>query len=431
MMEASRRPVHDVSSTLFQGRWRTAVVAAVLVAPHAILDLRHANWRLTLLIRLGWVVLLLAAYRLQRRRTRVASILSAYVAVLGSGAAVVTIVALAGGSHGPRFAIIMALPLALLIMIPDLPWSAVAMGLLSFAGGTLLLVRDGRDAWWIAEWVVLSTTLAAVTAYGTYQLGRLRAAERQAEEERAAALVRLTDSERRRSQSERLALAGRLAAGVAHEINNPLAFVKANLLALQRRGEGEVGPAEEQEILRESLLGVQRIARIVADLRGLARGGPEDLAPCDLDAVVSEALRLASGRLSGARVARQVAAPLPRPVASHRLLVQALVNLLVNSADAVAGVPPERRWVKVAAEQRDGQVVVEVEDGGPGLAPEILARLFEPFHSTKGTAGTGLGLALTREQVRSCGGSIEGGNRPGGGAIFTIRLAEGAPAARA
>ncbi len=425
-MEASRSPAHDVSGTLFQGRWRTAVVAAVLVAPHALLDLRHANWRLALLIRLGWVALLLAAYRLQRRRTRAASILSAYVAVLGSGAAVVTIVALAGGSHGPRFDIIMALPLALLIMIPDLPWSAVAMGLLSFAGGTLLLVRDGRDGWWIAEWLVLSTTLAAVTAYGAYQLRRLRAAERRAEEERADALVRLAESERRRGQSERLALAGRLAAGVAHEINNPLSFVKANLMALQRHGEGVMDAAEEGELLRESLLGVERIARIVADLRGLARGGPEDLAPCDVNAVVDEALRLASGRLSGARVACQVAEPLPRPVASHRLLVQALVNLLVNSADAVAAVAPERRWVKVAAERRAGEVVVEVEDGGPGLSPEILARLFEPFLSTKGTAGTGLGLALTREQVRSCGGSIEGWNRPGGGAVFTIRLAGGA-----
>jgi len=422
----ARHPEPEVSETLFRSRWRTALVAAVLVSTHAILDLRHPSWRAVVLIRLGWVLLLLGAFALQRRRTRPAKILAAYLAVVGSAVAMVAIVGLTGGSHGPRFDILMAMPLALLLMIPDLPWSAVSMGLLSFAGGTLLLWLDGRDAWWIAEWVVLSVTLGAVTGYGTHQLGRMRAAERRAERARSEALVRLAESERRRAQSERLALAGRLAAGVAHEINNPLAFVKANLQVLQRKDQAEIEPGEEREILRESLLGVERIARIVGDLRGLARGGPEELAPCDLSAVVDEALRLASGRLSGARVAAQVAQALPRPVASHRLLVQALVNLLVNSADAVAGAAPERRWVAVTAGQEGDRVVVRVEDGGPGLPPEILAQLFEPFHSTKGTSGTGLGLALTREQVRSCGGVIEGGNRRDGGAVFTIHLAAGA-----
>jgi C4-dicarboxylate-specific signal transduction histidine kinase len=421
-MAEEARPTGEVWETLFRNRWRTALVAAALVAPHALLDLRHPNWKLVVAIRACWVAMLLAGYQIQRRGVQPASSLAAYVVVLASGAAVIGIVALTGGSRGPRFDIIMPLPLALLVMIPDLPWGAIGLGMLSFAGGIFLLVRDGRDAWWITEWTVLSGTLAAVVAYGAYQFGRLRRVEQRAAEDRAQALALLAESERRRGQTERLALAGRLAAGVAHEINNPLAFVKSNLRALQRKGEGGLAPEEEVEVLRESLLGVERIARIVADLRNLARGGPEELAPCDLPAVADEALRLASGRLSHSRVSCHVPPDLPRPWGSHRLLVQALVNLLVNAGDAVAEASPEQRWVSLAAAPEDGAVVVRVEDGGPGLPSGVLARLFEPFQSTKGTAGTGLGLALTLEQLQRCGGTIEGANRDGGGAVFTIRL---------
>ncbi len=99
------------------------------------------------------------------------------------------------------------------------------------------------------------------------------------------------------------------------------------------------------------------------------------------------------------------------------------MNLIANAADAAREAPPDRAVVEVRASAENGVVLVSVDDRGAGIRPEARARLFEPFFTTKGARSAGLGLALAREYVTRCGGTIEASDRPGGGARFVVRLA--------
>jgi C4-dicarboxylate-specific signal transduction histidine kinase len=108
--------------------------------------------------------------------------------------------------------------------------------------------------------------------------------------------------------------------------------------------------------------------------------------------------------------------------AVRRWLVQSVVNLLANACDAVEEVEPERRWIRIELGRSGSEVRLVVEDGGRGIAAEVAPKLFQVFFSTKGEKGTGLGLALTRDQVERSGGHIEAGRAAGGGARFEIRL---------
>jgi C4-dicarboxylate-specific signal transduction histidine kinase len=135
------------------------------------------------------------------------------------------------------------------------------------------------------------------------------------------------------------------------------------------------------------------------------------------------ALRLASRRLRDVDIAVEVEPGLPSVHAHARRVAQAVLNLLVNAADALQahGGQGDRR-IRVRARAAGEMVAIEVVDSGPGLSPEAAERLFEPFFTTKGDRGTGLGLALSRENVAASGGSIEHEPAPGGGALFRIRL---------
>ncbi|HEY6005143.1 MAG TPA: ATP-binding protein, partial [Anaeromyxobacter sp.] len=241
---------------------------------------------------------------------------------------------------------------------------------------------------------------------------------------------------RRRAATERLATVGRLAAGVAHEISNPLSFVKANLVLIREQlaERGLAGERSELESsLSEAALGVERIRRIVADLRGFAREGPDEPCGTAVQESVDEALRLASLRMRRIAVRTSVPAGLPAVRMCRKRLVQVLVNLFVNAADAVDEAPhPDeaRRWVAVTGALEGDEVVLRVADGGPGIAPTALAHLFEPFFTTKplGT-GVGLGLALSHEYVTAVGGRLTGANGADGGAVFEVRLPTQAGAA--
>ena len=286
-------------------------------------------------------------------------------------------------------------------------------------GGVGLLTWEGRDAWFAFEWAMLSFALTVLAVLGAVAFRRLWVSELRAQRARAEALERLGESERRRTQSERLALMGRLAAGVAHEINTPLAYVRSNVRSLH----DEVLPDDARLALHDALGGIERIAQIVTDMRGLAREGPDAREPFSVEEALEEAWRLASLRLATVRSTWSAEAALPRVEGSRRLLVQALVNLATNAVDAAAtSGDPARRWVTARASRCSDGVVIHVDDGGPGVAPHVADQLFEPFVSTKGSSGTGLGLALVREHVARCGGTVEGGNRSEGGARFTIRL---------
>jgi C4-dicarboxylate-specific signal transduction histidine kinase len=184
-------------------------------------------------------------------------------------------------------------------------------------------------------------------------------------------------------------------------------------------------PAADREELdgavADALEGIGRIQSIVADLRAFARGDEDRLDCCDATQAVEEALRMASVRVS--RVARVVPdiTPGERRVAMPRgRLVQALVNVLVNAADAIEAGRGGR--VRVAVRDEPLACAIEVEDDGPGVPPDLAARLFEPFFTTKGPKGTGLGLSLSREYLARYGATIAHAPAPSGGALFTVRV---------
>ena len=357
----------------------------------------------------------------------------------GTLAALVSLVALlldirfTGGISSPFFSGIYAVPLIFAVFTPGHGQPTLVASLLSLA--SLLLT-----CWWSST--TLQVTLAQVfsfafiawvSAYGVRTFRGLRDAEREADRERVEALQRLAESERLRAQAERnraemerLVVVGKLAAGVAHEVNNPLAYVKSNLGFLEEELRERAPDVEElRRVLDETQQGVLRIQQIVTDLRRFSRDATDAEEHCAVDDAVSEAQRLASVRLrSLGEVVRDMAPDLPQVRISQRHLVQVLVNLLLNAADALDAATLRRpARIVLRASLTSAGVRLDVEDNGPGIPEAALSRLFEPFFTTKPPGkGTGLGLALCREYVARAGGTLVAENRPEGGARFTLYL---------
>ena len=223
-------------------------------------------------------------------------------------------------------------------------------------------------------------------------------------------------------RSERLATVGRLAAGVAHEVGNPLGAIAGYAeLARTRLEAGAAPPAELADLLARISGEAARIDAIIRDLLDFARPADLALAPVSLARAVEGAVRLArmQPRFRAVEVAVDLPADLPKVRADERRVGQVLLNLLLNAGDAMEGAGA----VRVGARTEGDHVRVEVADRGPGILPEHLPRLFDPFFTTKSPGnGTGLGLAVCHGIVESLGGDIRAGNAPGGGAVFTVRL---------
>ncbi|HYO70126.1 MAG TPA: ATP-binding protein, partial [Archangium sp.] len=243
----------------------------------------------------------------------------------------------------------------------------------------------------------------------------------------------LAISERRRAHSEKLATIGQLAASVVHEINNPVAFIGANLDYLEREVLEEQRAASREElaeVFRETRTGVERVRQIIGDLRGFSRMDAEEPTECAVADVVSDAVRIARLRLQHvARLEVDIPAELPPVLAVRRRLAQVLLNLLVNAGDALEARGREGSEVRIIGRWEGGRVILRVEDNGPGFPPHVLARLFETFFTTKSPEkGTGLGLALSRELVEQCGGKLVAENREEGGARLRLEFPVGSSA---
>lgn len=230
----------------------------------------------------------------------------------------------------------------------------------------------------------------------------------------------------RLARGEQLAAIGTLAAGVAHEINNPVAYVSTNLNQLRTLLEEEHDPDEVKEILAECREGLARVGTIVTDLLRMGRQGESEREPCDLGDVVRGILPLVL-REAGPEVEVVTDLQSPLPVFGHaRLLRQASLNLALNAVHAVRarshGVPR----IAFSAWADHDEALLCVRDNGPGIPPALRARIFEPSFTTRSEGGgTGIGLALTRLVVTRHGGTIavESG---GDGTAVTIRLPLGA-----
>lgn len=269
-------------------------------------------------------------------------------------------------------------------------------------------------------------------------------------EEQRLLINKLAEAHTQLLQSEKLASVGQLAAGVAHEINNPISFVLSNLHALKdyvgdllrlldryvacepelpdalREALAELRRAVELDYLRqdvaavvdESVAGAQRVQRIVRSLLDFAR--PEELAlqATDLHKSLESALDVAVSDLEKAEIVRQYGNLAPVMCIPSQIN-QVFLNILLNAAQAI----PERGVITIRTDLEGEFVRITISDTGVGMAPEVAKRVFDPFFTTRAVGkGAGLGLAMAYGIVERHGGRIEVASEPGYGSKFTVVL---------
>ena len=248
-------------------------------------------------------------------------------------------------------------------------------------------------------------------------------------EQRAAERSRTEAVETARA-AQRLAALGTLAAGVAHELNNPLTYVLSNVEhAVEAVRTLRGAPAEAEgwdealEALDDALEGAERMRVILRDLRTLARPDERATGSADVRGVLEHAAAVASTELrSRARLVWDVA-DVPPVRGSEGRLGQVFVNLLVNAAHAIPEGDPEAHVVRLSARRDGGGAVVSVQDSGAGIPAADLPRVFDPFFTTKPAGlGTGLGLWVCQNIVTALGGRIEVESAVGRGTTFRVHL---------
>ena len=233
---------------------------------------------------------------------------------------------------------------------------------------------------------------------------------------------------RRMQERDRLAALGQMAAGLAHEVKNPLGAIKgaAQLLSEDQKNQ----QSSDREFIDIILEEVERLDRVVGSVLDYARPNKSDLGAVDVNAVVRRTLRvLSSARADHTEVETELSDDLPLARADAEQLRQVLLNLIRNAAQAMSGrgavqlATRGRKELPAGASAKEAThwVEISVRDQGPGIAPQVLKNLFVPFFTTK-ERGTGLGLAISQRVVADMGGRIEVATRPGAGATFTVLL---------
>jgi len=263
-------------------------------------------------------------------------------------------------------------------------------------------------------------------------------------------IVKLREAHEQLLQSEKMASIGQLAAGIAHEINNPIGFVNSNMGSLQAyvgtllsvidaydaavaglpalagrmapvRAEADLDFLREDvtALVRESIDGLRRVKEIVQSLKDFSRVGETEWQLADLHQGLDSTLNIASNELKYKVTILKEYGKLPRIECLASQLNQVFMNLLVNAGQAIA----ERGAIRIRTGLREDWVWIEIRDNGAGIAPEHLTRIFEPFFTTKPVgSGTGLGLSLSYGIVSRHGGRIEVQSQIGKGTAFTVWL---------
>ena len=292
--------------------------------------------------------------------------------------------------------------------------------ILAILGGSLML-------WWLNRRLVSRPVAALVEGtrrvsagdlnvtipfIGRHELGELAKAFN-------SMIHNLADTQKQLAQSDKLASVGRLAAGIAHEINNPLTGVLSYASLLRKRmGEDPSACEDLDVIVRETV----RCRGIIRGLLDFARPTAPARQPTDLNDVVRRSVSVVMTQLSMQKVvlSLDLAPELPSANLDGNQIQQVVVNLLLNAADAIGtGGGTIRAHTSPAPEST---IELRLEDNGKGIPAEDLPRIFEPFFTTKGNHGTGLGLAVSWGIVEAHGGSLEATSEPGQGTCFTLRL---------
>ncbi len=237
--------------------------------------------------------------------------------------------------------------------------------------------------------------------------------------------------EARLMMADRMVSVGTLAAGVAHEINNPLAYVMANL-------EYVAGRLPEQsrdvlEALEEAQIGAERVRNIVRDLKTFSRGDDVKQGPVDLHRVLDASANMAWNEMRHrARLSKDYAPTLPLVLGNESRLGQVFLNLLINAAQAIPEGAAERNQIRLSTRVDGDCVIIDVRDSGTGISGENLTRLFDPFFTTKPIGvGTGLGLFICQNIVTALGGEITVESELGRGTTVHVALRVAAPVPQA
>ncbi len=270
-------------------------------------------------------------------------------------------------------------------------------------------------------------------AYGTQvslesndEVGLLAASFNEMSRKMAEDIERLRAIGEQLVRTEKLAAAGTLAAGVAHEVNNPLASISSLIQMIQSRASDADTDAETREMLRLIQTQIARITQVLRDMMDFARQRPPERAPLDVARVVEASIRLASfdKAFKQLRLKTEWDDTAPHVSADADQLQQVFLNLLLNARDAMQEGGDLN--VRTIYDEAAGEVAVEVADAGHGIAPEALAHIFDPFFTTKPAgAGTGLGLAVCYGIVTAHGGRIEVTPNNGRGTRVRVALPVG------
>jgi signal transduction histidine kinase/ActR/RegA family two-component response regulator len=262
----------------------------------------------------------------------------------------------------------------------------------------------------------------------------------------ASSLAELRHAQQQLLLADRLAAVGRLSAGIAHEINNPLAYVTSNLDYLDEqlpaliRDPASIAHADVETIgqdvkgaIDEARQGSERVRRIVADLKMFARSDEEQREDVDLPDILETSIKMVMNELRHrGRLVKQLD-PVPPVHADRGRLGQVFLNLLINAAQALPDGDPDANAVTVrTCTDGQGRAVVEIRDTGVGIPPEVRDRIFDPFFTTKPVGvGTGLGLSICHSIVSALGGDIAVESEIGRGTVFRLVLPPSAAAGRA
>jgi PAS domain S-box-containing protein len=221
-------------------------------------------------------------------------------------------------------------------------------------------------------------------------------------------------------QTEKLAALGTLSAGIAHEMNNPLGIITSRIEVMLLDAKEQQLPAQVLDDLQVLHRATQRVARIATNLRSFARQAPREHTRIDLNAVVEETLLLMQKPLEaeGIRLTMELDPPIGPILGDASTLQQVLLNLVTNAREAMAGRGGEIR-IETGMAERPGWVRVLIRDTGPGISPEDLSKVFDPFYTTKRT-GTGLGLSVSYGIIQDHHGTVDVQSLPGQGTTFAL-----------
>jgi two-component system NtrC family sensor kinase len=334
-------------------------------------------------------------------------------------------------AHSPRDTVLGVLDVAVSLEDADRSIASSQRSMVALAAAAI--VTSSVLLWWLNRRLVLRPVETIAAATHRVAAGDLTTKIRVSSRNELGELAndfnemvgRLAETQRQLTQADKLAAVGRLAAGVAHEINNPLTGVLTYASFLLKRAENAESKADLEVIVRET----KRCREIVKGLLDFARQSPPRRQLVDINRVVQRAVEIVAHELSLRHITLSIdlSEPLSDVEVDPNQVQQVLINLLLNAAEAI-GEGPGNVTVR-AAERPPETIEIVVEDSGRGIAPEDKPHIFDPFFSTKGVKGTGLGLAVTWGIVDAHGGTIEVDSRPGEGARFSVRLPRKAPEA--